>query len=220
MGQSTAIGRGFERSKPALGLALAIAGAALAVDLLVLDPHSRYRFAVSLVAVAGLLLVARGDRATLGLVVRVEPRPGYWVKATLLAGLAVLCFAGLAAATWLALGLELDTRPVFTSTDQLRPYAWSAVVVAPLLEEPIYRLILCAPLCAAAGPRLTIVASGGLFAYLHFHYGNPGPDNFVAGYILGWAYLRSGSLVVPIALHALGNLCVFAANVGYFYYLN
>ena len=97
MGQSTAIGRGFERSKPALGLALAIAGAALAVDLLVLDPHSRYRFAVSLVAVAGLLLVARGDRATLGLVVRVEPRPGYWVKATLLAGLAVLCFAGLAA---------------------------------------------------------------------------------------------------------------------------
>ena len=43
---------------------------------------------------------------------------------------------------------------------------------------------------------------------LHFFYGNPGLDNFVGGYVFAWAYVRSGSLYVPMTLHALGNACV------------
>ncbi len=61
-------------------------------------------------------------------------------------------------------------------------------------------------LSAALGPRRAIVIDGAVFALLHFVYGNASPDNFVGGYVLAWAYLRSGTIVVPLVLHAAGNL--------------
>ena len=92
-------------------------------------------------------------------------------------------------------------------------------VAAPVLEELIYRLALCLPLVGIVGRRWTILLSGVVFAALHFRHGNPGPSNFIAGFILGWAYLKSGNLLIPIILHSLGNLCVFLVNVGVFYWL-
>ena len=91
---------------------------------------------------------------------------------------------------------------------------------APILEESVYRLALCVPLAALCGPRWTIAVSGAVFAALHFVYGNPGPDNFIAGYFLAWAYLKSGTLMIPMALHALGNACVIALHVGTWYWLS
>ncbi len=38
------------------------------------------------------------------------------------------------------------------------------------------------------------------------------PDNLVAGFFVAWAYLRSETIVIPIALHALGNLVVVAGD--------
>jgi len=70
---------------------------------------------------------------------------------------------------------------------------------------------------ALLGPRGTIVASGLLFGALHVLYGNPGPDNLLAGFLLAWTYLRSGSILVPFALHALGNLGVLASWVALWY---
>jgi membrane protease YdiL (CAAX protease family) len=49
-----------------------------------------------------------------------------------------------------------------------------------------------------------------VFAWLHQLYGHLSPDNALAGLLLTWAYLRSGSLAVPIAPHALGNALVTA----------
>ncbi len=66
-------------------------------------------------------------------------------------------------------------------------------VCYPVLEEMLYRLVLCAPLVALLGPWYAIVISGAAFGALHFLYGNPAPTNFVAGYLLAWPYLRSGS---------------------------
>ena len=62
-------------------------------------------------------------------------------------------------------------------------------------------------------------ASGLLFGGLHVLYGNPGPDNLVAGFFLAWAILKSGSILVPLALHALGNLCVIAAWIREFVHI-
>jgi membrane protease YdiL (CAAX protease family) len=67
------------------------------------------------------------------------------------------------------------------------------------------------------GSTVTILLSGVLFALLHAAYGNLAPDNTIAGFVLAWAYLRSSSLLVPIVLHALGNLCVFGIHVALFY---
>jgi membrane protease YdiL (CAAX protease family) len=84
---------------------------------------------------------------------------------------------------------------------------WIGCIVAPLFEEPIYRLILVAGL--RKFPSWAIVAVGGLtFALLHVLYGNFSPDNAVAGFFLTWAFLKSESILVPMALHSLGNLIV------------
>jgi membrane protease YdiL (CAAX protease family) len=88
---------------------------------------------------------------------------------------------------------------------------------APLLEEALYRLILCVALVRIAGPQWTILASGAIFAALHFVGGNPSPENFIGGYFLAWAFLKSGSILTPIVLHSLGNACVVALHVANWY---
>lgn len=58
----------------------------------------------------------------------------------------------------------------------------------------------------------TVIVGGTLFAALHFVYGNAAPDNVVAGFFLTWAYLKSGTLVIPIIYHAAGNGFVLACH--------
>jgi membrane protease YdiL (CAAX protease family) len=45
-------------------------------------------------------------------------------------------------------------------------------------------------------------------------FADPGPDNLIAGYFLAWAYLKSGTIVVPVMLHSLGNLCALVMHLG------
>jgi membrane protease YdiL (CAAX protease family) len=56
------------------------------------------------------------------------------------------------------------------------------------------------------------------FGGLHVAYGNPSPENLVGCLFLAWAYLKSESIVVPVVLHGLGNLCVLALQVGAWYF--
>ncbi len=91
-------------------------------------------------------------------------------------------------------------------------------VIAPVSEEVLYRLALGAPAVALIGPRWTIIVGGLIFAGLHSLYGNPSPENMLGGFILTWAFLKSETLIVPIAMHSLGNLCAFAFQVGFFYW--
>jgi uncharacterized protein len=93
------------------------------------------------------------------------------------------------------------------------------VVLAPLKEEAIYRLGVCVPLTPWLGPRAAIAVSGLVFAGLHFAYGNPSPENLVGGFFLAWAYLKSETILVPVLLHGLGNLCVLASQIGYWAWL-
>ncbi len=200
--------------------ALGIAGVVVAADLLWHPIFADLRRAGAGVLGAVLILgLARGDRMSLGLRLRPVQGYGYWIKASLVVGALLGVLIVVAAAVMYAVGKPFATRSMFVSTSQFRPVALHAVVVAPLLEEPIYRLVVCVPIIALFGRWPAVVASGGLFGYLHFHYGNPAPDNFFAGYVLAWAYLHSRSLAVPIALHALGNGLVIAGNIGAFYLL-
>jgi len=86
-------------------------------------------------------------------------------------------------------------------------------VYYPLVEELLYRVVLCAPLVALLGPWCAIVVSGVAFGALHVLYDNPAPTNFVAGYILAWAYIRSDSILVPIVWHSLGNAAILVFQV-------
>lgn len=85
---------------------------------------------------------------------------------------------------------------------------WFAVVAAPLVEEWVYRGLIQPRLRAAVGVRWAIFGSGVLFWMYHWvgWGGITAPIHLLAGWLLAWSWQRTGSLVAPTLLHALGNL--------------
>ena len=173
-----------------------------------------WRMVLAISAVAALYLLAGRDQAAIGLMLR--PRQGfrYWTKVTMVLGaiLVLLLFLGLVGC-WAA-----DVSVPYKHAPRFHPMAMFGLLVhAPVFEELVYRLVLLTPLLALIGSRWTIIVGGAVFAALHFAYGTPGPDNFVAGYLLAWAYTKSGSILIPVVLHSLGNACSFAFYMSYWY---
>lgn len=84
------------------------------------------------------------------------------------------------------------------------------VVVAPLTEEPLCRGLMLHGFLGRYSRRKAVLFSALLFAGLHMN-----PWQFVSafslGCLLGWWFLRTGSLVPCLAGHAFYNSCVFAA---------
>ena len=89
-----------------------------------------------------------------------------------------------------------------------------AVIVAPLLEELLFRGLVQTTIRSFLelrnGPWLAIAISSGLFAAMH---ANPGhwPALFVLSVCLGYAYEKSGSLFRPIFIHSFFNTASIAA---------
>ncbi len=83
------------------------------------------------------------------------------------------------------------------------------VVVAPLVEEVIFRGALLSWLAKHMSARWAIMVSAGAFAAVHLADPNAVlavPSLFVIGVVLGWAAVRRGSLSFPIFIHAGVNL--------------
>jgi membrane protease YdiL (CAAX protease family) len=210
----TPIGRRFSDAPRALAIGSAVALGSVAADMTLVAQHSEFaeswRWLSGLAAAVIYLTLTRGDMASCGLTLTPVQGWRYWGKVTLAIGLIVACWLVLAVAAAKLMGKSWpipQVAPDFVRT----AFVWGCIR-APLLEEPIYRLALCVPL-ASRWPRSTVVASGVLFAYLHVLYGNSAPDNQIAGFFLAWAYLKSGSILVPLGLHSLGNLCALSAHV-------
>ena len=209
----TPIGYALRKSPTKTWLAVAITLAAIAADFFLESFRQR-----SLVIGASVLLLvwlAQGDRASLGFVARLKPSYRYWVKVTLGIGATVAGFCILAGFLLWSVGIRMPIPA--TPPERILSALMSYCISAPILEEALYRLVLCVALVGIAGPRWTIFASGAIFAALHFAWGNASPDNFIAGYFLAWAFLKSGSILTPIALHSLGNGCVLALHVANWY---
>jgi uncharacterized protein len=163
------------------------------------------------------LHLMRGDLASVGLTATPIQGWRYWVRATLIIGLAVLCCLAVGWSVWTLSGRNL---PVYT----IRPdYAGRAFfnmcVVAPVREEFIYRLALCVPLAGLSRPWIAIIVSGLAFGALHIINGVASPENLVGGFFLAWAYLKSGTLYLPILLHSLGNFVAWTGQVVAWYWL-
>jgi len=80
-----------------------------------------------------------------------------------------------------------------------------AVVLAPLAEEIVFRAFLFRNLRDSIGKNLALLASGFAFAAVHFEPTLLLPLTAL-GVALALLYEWSGSLYVPIAVHALWNL--------------
>lgn len=212
------IGCGFKDGK-LKATAMAVACVAVFADLLFVG-GGRYAALLRLVMLL-LCLIVYGHLggwapARLGLLLRPRQPVRYWFKAVGVFGGIMLVWLLVAGSALAILGYppSLNGYP-----PGLLPEAFYAMCVsAPVFEEVVYRFILCVPAMALVGPRWTIVLSGVVFALYHTLAGVAAPDNLVAGFILGWAFLRSGSLAVPILLHALGNLCVLLAQYAVWVY--
>lgn len=89
--------------------------------------------------------------------------------------------------------------------------ALAAIVVAPLVEELLFRGYLQAALAQFAGPRVALVGTALVFGLVH------GLDYAVplacVGLWLGWLRQRYGSLLTPMLGHALHNGLMVTATL-------
>ena len=92
----------------------------------------------------------------------------------------------------------------------------SAVVVAPILEEMIFRGLVQSALRSLLGPWATVIVASTLFAALHYGAADwvTLPGLLVLALILGWLYERTGSLWPGIIAHAGFNLFNVAQVTG------
>lgn len=82
--------------------------------------------------------------------------------------------------------------------------ALSAVVLAPLQEEFIFRGYLYPVLKRYGGPALGVLVNAALFAGIHLHLPSFA-GLFVLATCLTLAYEWTGSLLVPMAMHSMFN---------------
>jgi membrane protease YdiL (CAAX protease family) len=106
-----------------------------------------------------------------------------------------------------------------------------AIVTSPLPSEPVQRLLffviggLVAPLAEEIcfrgvlynyfrrwGVVTALIASTALFVILHSVHGFP-LTQLVGGILFALSYEYSGNLMVPITIHAAGNLAIFALSL-------
>ena len=183
----------------------------VAVDLLCAHRNIPLSQRALLAALSVMVLgcLNRWDMASLGLHWQTPQGFRYWIKISLLLGVAM------AALTWtgfkvLALGrAHVDLSWRYPSVQiYFRDRFWSHVVWTPLIEEMIYRFGPVIALRSRFNDRIAILISGLLFALLHFIYGNPEPENLVGGFLLAWAFVKSRSIYLPILLHGTGNFAL------------
>lgn len=85
------------------------------------------------------------------------------------------------------------------------------VLVAPVLEELLFRGFVLPPLVRRVGPWLGALSNGLLFGALHLADPWSVPPLVALGALLAWLRLRSNSVGPPILLHATNNAVVFAS---------
>lgn len=81
------------------------------------------------------------------------------------------------------------------------------VLVAPLYEEVVYRALLLSMLRDYLKNPHALMVGGGVFMVLHFMYGYGWNSGYLlVALVLGWVFIRTGSLLPSILLHAANNL--------------
>ncbi len=108
-------------------------------------------------------------------------------------------------------GMEHSFQPILDSfTDAATPvwFRWwtvgIAVILAPIVEEALFRGILLPVLLQKYRMWVALFASALVFALVHGHFPSLLPL-FVLGIGLGAAYMYTGNLLVPICIHAVFN---------------
>jgi membrane protease YdiL (CAAX protease family) len=99
---------------------------------------------------------------------------------------------------------------VLTTTDPLALvcFGFTALVVAPLFEETLFRGVLLPVAGQRIGGGGAVILSASVFAVAHLSLSELAPL-FVLGLGLGWLRWRSGRLASAVVMHALWNGLTF-----------
>ena len=100
---------------------------------------------------------------------------------------------------------SVETFRQYSQASAIIKFLVEAVLVFPVVEELFFRGFLLTFLKRYTSTGLAIVLSGGLFAFAHLNLGAALPLWFL-GIVLGVAYQHTGSLLVPMGIHACFNL--------------
>ena len=117
-------------------------------------------------------------------------------------------------------GQQSPMRELFADREHLWILAAFGVLVAPVLEEVVFRGFLFAAFERAHGPWVALVVTSGLFATLHgAQYGWQWQRLVVLaaiGSVLGGVRMRSGSTKASTIVHAAYNGLLFLAVISFF----
>ena len=100
---------------------------------------------------------------------------------------------------------SVETFRQYNQTSTILFFLLQAVLIFPVIEELFFRGFLLTFLKNYTSTGLAIVLSGGVFAFAHLNLGAVLPLWFL-GIVLGVAYEHTGSLLVPMGVHACFNL--------------
>ena len=97
---------------------------------------------------------------------------------------------------------------------QIVIYIISTAVLPAIAEEFVFRKVICHSLFPY-GPKTAVVVSAVLFGLMHTSFHKIG-FTFVAGIFLGWLYVASKNIIVPMVFHFIHNLasCI-STIIGY-----
>jgi len=82
------------------------------------------------------------------------------------------------------------------------------IIIAPVVEESVFRGLLLPGFARNFGLAAAVVISAVLFGAIHWQL-NVGIITAIMGVLLGWIYLKSQSLWPAIMFHSLKNLVAF-----------
>ncbi|MDB5335879.1 MAG: hypothetical protein JWN70_1498, partial [Planctomycetaceae bacterium] len=167
-----------------------------------------------LTCLLAVLCLNDGDVPALGFRLAPVQGWGYWFRMGLWFMLPIAVLILICATIWWWFGWTIpmiQTEPSFQAL-------YSFCVRAPVYEELIYRSLLFVAVAPSLGGLGTILMSGLVFASIHIIGGNPGPDNQIAGFMLAWAFLKSKTILVPIAMHSAGNLIALSVHIAGWYF--
>lgn len=102
--------------------------------------------------------------------------------------------------------VEFMTR-VYNSTDQLWLLCLALIVTAPIFEELFFRgFLLSGLLKTRLGSTGAVIITSLAWSVIHLQYDLYGIFTiFITGLLLGFARIKTGSVLTPIMMHALMN---------------
>lgn len=133
-----------------------------------------------------------------------------WGTGLLLAAFPLILASSAVVSSLMHTDPQKDSQPIMELFEHVAepskriPIILLAVVIAPLAEEFVFRGFLYGVLKQYAGAVPALIFSGISFALIHLHLPSLLPL-FLLACVLTFAYELSGSLLVPMAIHALFN---------------